>query len=364
MTSFDPMLLDAVQGAQNCALGIANVQEGETVLIVMHSASDLRIAEVVGSVCRGVGASVDVLIVEGPERGAKVSKPLAAAMASADVIFLNMLVQHNEARQNGARVIGLYMKDIRGLTTRGARFPAEVVFKICELATDQWRRTKTMRVTCGHGSGLSAEITKESHVFGHVSAPLGPGEFSNFAGGFGGLCLWPDWTANGVVYFDTVLTFEGKARTPLRWTVSEGRVVDVDGESEHVRFIEDAIAGGGPDANHFGEIMIGLCPHSRIQFETGMFGGLYLETERHAGVMHCAVGSSTDLYAEDGTPKPASVRPSIHIDCMNLAPTIMVDDEVSVDRGRLTVLDHPDVRALAAKHDLDLDMSLDPAVSI
>lgn len=363
MTNFDPLLLDAVQGAKNCALGVADVKEGESVLIVMHSESDLRIAETIGMVCREVGARVDVMIVEGPERGATVSKALAAAMANADVIFLNMLVQHNAARQNGARVIGLYMKDIRGLTSPGARFPAEIIFKICELATDQWKHGKTMRVTCERGSDLTAAITKTSHVFGHVAAPLGPGEFSNFAGGFGGLCLWPDWTANGVVYFDTVTTFPGKAQKPLRWTVADGRVVDVDGESEHVRFLDQAIAQGGTDADHFGEIMIGLCPHARIQFES-MFGGLYLETERHAGVMHCAVGSSTDLYAEDGSPKLASVRPSIHLDCMNLAPTIMVDDEVSVSNGRLAVLDDPVIRELAAKYDVDLDQRLDPAVSI
>jgi hypothetical protein len=363
MSSFDPLVLDAIQGAQNCALGIADVKEGESVLIVLHNESDQRIAEAIGSVCRGVGARVDLMVVEGPERGAKVSKALAAAMASSDVIFLNMLIQHNDARQNGARVIGLYMKDVRGLTSPGARFPAEIVFKICELATEQWRNAKTMRVTCEHGSDLSAEITKQSHVFGHVSAPLGPGEFSNFAGGFGGLCLWPDWTGNGVVCFDTVTNFEGKARTPLRWTVSDGRVVGIEGEPEHVRFFEEAIEGGGTDADHFGEIMIGLCPHARIQFES-MFGGLYLETERHAGVMHCAVGSSTDLYAEDGSPKMASVRPAIHLDCMNLAPTIVVDDEVSVDNGRLTVLDDPEIRELAAKYDIDLGMSLAPAVSI
>src|SRR4029079_13649702 len=74
MTNFDPLLLDAFEGAQNCALGVANVKEGESVLIVMHSESDLRIAEVIGAVCRGVGARVDVIIVQGPERGATVSK--------------------------------------------------------------------------------------------------------------------------------------------------------------------------------------------------------------------------------------------------------------------------------------------------
>jgi hypothetical protein len=356
VTQLNPVLLDAIQGAQNCALGIANVQKGESVLIVMHTGSDLRIADAIGIACRSVGARVDVMVIEGPERGAVVSKAVQQAMAAADVIFLNMLIAHNDARQNGARVIGLYMKDIAGLTSPGARFPAEIVFKICELATDQWKRAKTIKVTCGYGSDLSAQITKPSYVFGHVMAPLGPGEFSNFAGGFGGLGMWPDWTSNGVVYFDTVTTFADRARKPLKWTVADGRVVKVEGEDEHVRFFEESFERGGADADHFGEIMIGLCPQARIQFDS-MFGGLYLETERHAGVMHCAVGSSVDLYAEDGSPKAASVRPPIHLDCMNLAPTIMVDDVISIDRGRLAVLDDPEVRELASKYDVDLNMA-------
>jgi leucyl aminopeptidase (aminopeptidase T) len=246
------------------------------------------------------------------------------------------------------------MKDINGLTGPGARFPAEIIFKICELATEQWQRASTMRVTCGHGSDLTASITKKNHVFGHIPHALEPGEFTNFAGGFGGLCLWPDWTGNGVVYFDTVTTFEGRAKEPLKWTVKDGRVTNIEGLPEHVAFFEQAIEGGGENADHFGEIMIGLCPTARIQFDS-MFGGLYLETERHAGVMHCAVGRSTDMVAEDGSPKAPSVEVPIHLDCMNLAPTIVVDDEVSVDNGRLTVLDHPDVRALAAKYEIDLD---------
>src|SRR5580704_12386866 len=113
-----------------------------------------------------------------------------------------------------------------------------------------------MKVTCGYGTELSATITKPSYVFGHVMAPLGPGEFSNFAGGFGGLGMWPDWTANGVVYFDTVTTFPDRTRQPLKWTVSEGRVTKVEGEDEHVRIFEESFERAGADANHFGEIMI------------------------------------------------------------------------------------------------------------
>jgi hypothetical protein len=353
MSGFDARLSEAAAGARNCAIGIADVKDGESVLVVMHSGSDLRIAQAIGMVCREVGAHVDTIIMEGPERGAEVTKSLLGAMAGADVIFGNALVPHTDARKLGARFVGLYMKDIEGLTSPGARLPAEIVFKICELATEQWKQGKSIKLTDSRGTNLTARITKPHYVFGHVSGPLKAGEFLNFAGGFGGLCLWPDWTANGVVFFDTVTTFAGRNRTPLKWTVEKGRVIKVDGDPDQVRFIETAIEQGGQDGNHFGEIMIGLCPNARIQFDS-MFGGLYLETERHAGVMHCAVGSSTDLYDEAGRPKAPSVAPKVHLDCMNLAPTIVIDETVSVDRGRLMVVDHPEVQELARKHKVSL----------
>jgi len=347
---FEGHLLEAIEGARNCALNVAAVKKGESVLILMRNTSDMRIAEALGAVCREIGAVVHVTILEEPsERFAKASPLTRAAMEMADVIFGNILIDHSFARVKGARFVGLYMKDVEGFTGPGARLHPDIVFKICELAEKQWKSGKTMTVTLPLGTTLTAKIVKPSYAFGHVAGPLQKGEFTNWSGGFGGLCLWPEWTANGEVYFDTVTTFSERTRTPLKWTVRDGRVVKVEGEPQHVEFIERQIKSGGKDADHFGEIMIGLCPTARIQFNS-MFNGLYLETERHAGVMHCAVGSSTDLEDDNGNPKVPSVRPSIHLDCMNLRPTIKVDDEYSIKDGRLTALDHPEVQALARKY--------------
>jgi hypothetical protein len=241
------------------------------------------------------------------------------------------------------------MKDVEGFTGPGARLHAEIVFKICELAQAQWKNGKTITVTDDRGTHLTAKIVKPNYAFGHVPEPLRPTQFANWSGGFGGLCLWPEWTANGTAYFDVVTTFETRLQRPLKWTVKDGRVVKVEGDPEHVEFVERAIDGGGPDADHFGEIMIGLNPVATIRFDN-MFAGVFLETERHAGVMHMAVGNSTDTQDEDGNFKLPSVRTKIHLDCMSLRPTIKIDDEFSVKDGRLVFVDHPEVQALAAKH--------------
>jgi hypothetical protein len=353
----DGRLIEAAEGAWNCVVNVAGVKRGESVLVLLHTNSDLRIAEAIAFVCRQVGANVDILIVGEPtERWGtrlRTSSAVNAAMKEADVIFRNGVGAGGGERSTRTRSVGLLMKDIEGFTSAGARIPAEIIFKICELAERQWKSGKTFTVRTNNGTELTAQVTKSSYAFGHIKGQLQPGQFVNWSGGFGGLCLWPDWTANGTVAFDTVCTFEGRNRTPMKWTVENGRVMKVEGQPEHIRFIENAIELGGADANHFAEIMIGLNPAASIRFDN-MFSGLYLETERHAGVMHCAVGSSTDLEDDHGGPKAPSVRPTIHLDNLQLRPTILVDGQYSVNDGRLVWIDHPEVQALAAKHGVRL----------
>jgi hypothetical protein len=354
VTGFDGRIVEATEGARNCVVNLANVKAGESVLVVQHTNSDLRIGQVIASICREVGAEVDLIIVGEPRdrfgRTLNASNALKAALKAVDVIFANARgVPVGDARMTGSRSVSLRMADIEGFTSPSARLPAEIVFKICELAERQWKNGKTITVTTPQGTNLTAKIVKPAYAFGHLKGPLQPGKFVNWASGFGGLCLWPEWSANGTVCFDTVTTFEGRARTPLKWTVRDGRVVKVEGEPQHVEFIEKGIREGGTDSDHFAEIMIGLNPLADIRFDN-MFAGLYMETERHAGVMHCAVGSSTDLEDDQGQTKTPSIRPSNHYDCMNLQPTIKIDDEYSVKDGRLLVVDHPEVQELAAKY--------------
>jgi len=361
---YDGRVLEAMPGARNLALA-AGVKEGESVLFLMSNSSDLRLAQAVGAACREVGAKTHLLIVEDTaglvsgvfgdnSRNVQASPVVREAAANADVLFNNTRgLDIGNVRAKGARSVGLFTKDIDGLISPGARLHPEVIFKIVEVTQRQWRNAKTVTVTTDYGTKLTATVTKPNHVFGHITQTLKSGKFFNYAGGFGAVCMWPDWTANGDVAFDAVCNFNERTRKPLKWTVREGRVVKVEGDPEHVEFINSYVAKNGPDANHFGEIMFGCNPLSRIGF-TSMYNGIHMETERHAGVMHCAVGSSTDMEDEHGNQKTVSVRPAMHFDCMTLRPTIRVDDELSIENGRLKTLDDPAVQEVAKKYGLTL----------
>jgi len=351
-------LPDLIEGARNCAINWANVRRDEEVLIVTDTGTDFMNAEAIATVCREAGAKVSTMIIPPQRLPNQEPPPVAAAMRSVNVVFapLTYTISHTDARfaanNNGARFIGMYASSTTdALASEGAKFPAEIIFAVTRKVADQWRRGKTIRVTCDKGSDLRADILDpDNNVVGWhgTVAPLGENpegegswfnKFGNFAGGFGVVGMWPAWTAEGVIYFDAAHTFKGYLRTPLKYTVEKGRVVDIEGDAEVVRFFKSLPDRYGPDAHHLAELMIGLNPRTRIYLDDGT----HMEAHRHAGALHTAVGMSVD--------KARTVNPGIHLDNLTIQPTIHIDDEVCVENGRLKVYDDdPEVRALLEKH--------------
>lgn len=361
----NPMrIADLIEGARNCAINYGNVKKGEEVLIITDTNCDFRNAEAIAAVCREVGASVTTMII--PPQSLPNQEPpraVAEAMKSVDIVFapLYYTISHTNARYAanaaGVRYLGMYASStVDALASEGAKFPAEIIFLVTRKVADQWRRGKRITITCEKGTNISAEIKNpDENVVGWqgTAAPLGEfpegsdswlNKFGNFAGGFGVVGMWPAWTAEGVMYFDAAHTFKGRLRTPLKYEVREGRVVKFEGDPEVVQFFEGIVKKFGPDARHVGEFMIGLNPKTRIYLEDGT----HMEAHRHAGALHTAIGMSVD--------KNRTVNPGIHLDNLIIEPTICIDDEICVDKGKLRVYyDDPEVLALLDKYGIKLD---------
>ncbi len=67
-----------------------------------------------------------------------------------------------------------------------------------------------------------------------------------------------------------------------------------------------------------------------------------------AGVVHLAMGTAVGGFTAKFT-KENNI-PFHHKDFVLFRPTLTVDGEVIIDGGRLTALDDPEIRAIAAKH--------------
>jgi leucyl aminopeptidase (aminopeptidase T) len=121
----------------------------------------------------------------------------------------------------------------------------------------------------------------------------------------------------------------------LKVTFQDGWAVKIEGGEKAERLKE--LLAPFKNSKHLAEIMFGTNPKSRINLKQEP---LPLEAERHAGNTHIAMGRAL------GAKYPAKT----HFDGFVLKPTIYLDDKIFVDKGRLTVLDYPEIREIAKKY--------------
>ena len=67
-----------------------------------------------------------------------------------------------------------------------------------------------------------------------------------------------------------------------------------------------------------------------------------------AGLFHIAVGTTAGGFTAEFTNEHG--YPVHHKDFVIYRPTLTVDGEVIIERGHLTALDDPEIRAIAAKY--------------
>jgi hypothetical protein len=110
-------------------------------------------------------------------------------------------------------------------------------------------------------------------------------------------------------------------------------VVDIDGgiAAEH-------LARFGPAGYYMRHALLGLNPKVRLA------GGSQFEREKHAGAFYLGIdGLNADGIADPSQPGYA------HCDCQFDRPTVSVGDQVLSRAGRLTALDEPEIREVAAR---------------
>lgn len=213
----------AVEGARNCAISVAHVKRGDSVLIVTDSSSDFRIAELLALVCKEAGAKVTTVVME-PRRfsGEDPPETVSASILRADVIFSSTFPSIHSTRSvfraivAGARFIPIMPFSVSTFSSQGARVPAATIFRICKKLLARCRSGKTIYVRDDRGTDLQAEILKPEYVHGGPVRRMRAGDFVGaFAGGFGVVHIWPAHTSSGTIFFDCVDTFPGLPQKAL-----------------------------------------------------------------------------------------------------------------------------------------------------
>lgn len=338
-------IVELMPGARNL-VHYTQVAPGERVLLLVEHTVDPVVIQAITAAAAYRDAEVSILSVTPFSAGAwdaGESRLIeSAAHGAADVVITGTWwgevhtapLFFTEVAAKGIRFTSLHMAATATAMLTGARFPAEVYYALVRLALSRLNTAGTIRVTSARGT----DVTFSAPVFTQDQGPLKPGDWRPFP--YGGTNFYPGNTEGVVVVEDSTVT--GVPEEPTRITLEGGIVSKIEGgiAAEQLR----RYAPGGYYMRH---ALMGLNPKVRVA------GGTQFEREKHAGAFYCGIdGLNSEGQAEPSGPGFA------HCDIQVDRPTVHVDGELWIDRGRLLLLDAPEIREVAAEFG-PADMILD-----
>lgn len=252
------------------------------------------------------------------------------AMDGADLVHLitSKAVIHSDAthelQTQGVRFLASEEITVDMLRQGGATADYERMNRLGEKIYDIWTAGRTMRVTSALGTDLRADITGRPSWLTAAKVLENPG-CDLYAAGFpdGEVGMSPiEESIEGTVVWDTSMHHVGLISEPIRAEVEKGRVVEITGGPEAARLRTYLEANGDDGSWMIGEASVGINERCRVT-------GLVREDKKIIGGMHIAMGMNTDT---GGT-----VASRTHLDGVLRTPTLVVDDQVVIDAGRLTM---------------------------
>lgn len=299
------------------------VSPGEDVLVVCNPVTE-EIGALMRIEAQGDGADATLAVIS--ERDSVAAEPpraVAAAMAAADVVLAPTIqsLSHTAARK-AASEAGVRIGTLPGVTE-------EMLIRLMGGDLDEIRRRgwavvatlnggSEVRITCRHGSDF--RLSLEGRL-GIVDA----GELSN-RGAFGNLPCGEGFIApiegsgEGTLVVDGSIAGVGLLETPVSLTIREGHLTDATGAAGAT--LMEMLTEHGPDGTNVAELGIGTN-------EEAILTGNILEDEKIFGTAHVAFGASAAI---GGT-----VQVPVHLDCVLLEPTVVVDGETIARGGDLLV---------------------------
>jgi hypothetical protein len=238
------------------------------------------------------------------------------------------------------------------LNTPWAQTPYELVSEIRHQAATAFRPGLPWRLTDPNGT----------HIQGIVGVPRSqyfPSYTTRRLEGHG-YRPWPEWVfppilienVNGEYVFDRMLSWWSRYvgvppvfSTPIHLTIDNSRITKIEGgeEAEALRkFLASMVPRLGDGVYDFPGIHSGVHPQAEVGPHQCPHP-LYRRMIEHS--------HTCNIHIHIGSPPPTPNYPYwMHCTGDVRSATWQVGDQLVHDRGRLTALDHPSVRAVAAKY--------------
>jgi leucyl aminopeptidase (aminopeptidase T) len=304
----------------------ARIQPGENVCIVCDT-NTFSIAKVLAEACYEVGVETVITMMTPREmHGNEPPRVVAAAMLGADVILAptTYAITHTAARlgasRRGARTVimrsitedsmirGAMLADYNEVSDTSNKLAARLgrarrIRLRTELGTDAF-----LMVEGRHGLALGGVVTE-------------PGKFTSLPSGEAAIAPL-EGTTQGRIIIDFAMDGIGLLRQPIQLEVERGRAVSIKGGkgAEQLKKLLEA----DENASHIAEFAIGTNPKSRMK-------GNMAEDKILRGCVHIAVGDNHTIGGK--------IQSKVHLDGIILNPTVEMDDQLIVKRGKLLALD-------------------------
>jgi leucyl aminopeptidase (aminopeptidase T) len=299
------------------------VSPGEDVLVVCNPVTE-ELGALMRIEAQGDGADATLAVISEREtHAAEPPRPVAAAMAAADVVLAPTIqsLSHTAARK-AASDAGVRIATLPGVTE-------EMLARLMNGDLDEMRRRgwaivnalnrgSQVRITCRHGSDLSFSIEGREGIVdaGELTAR---GAFGNLPCGEGFIAP-VEGTAAGTLVVDGSIAAIGLVEAPVWLTVEEGHLTGATGD-QGARLME-LLTPHGPGGTNVAELGIGTN-------EEAILTGNILEDEKIFGTAHVAFGASAGI---GGT-----VQVAVHLDVVLKEPTVEVDGEAILGGGELLI---------------------------
>lgn len=300
-----------------------DVQPEEEVL-VLTDPKTFSVGKSIAIAANGVGADVVTSVMPLLEsHGNEPLETVADAMATADVAFTctTHAITHTRARLRAAEE-GTRIGVLRGVTEEmmidGAMtVDFEALRRRTEAVAQLITDAKKAVVTSDQGMDVefSVEGCQSYSLDGYFHdeygfATLPPGEAPTHPA---------EGTANGTIVIDVAMDNLGHLEEPIKLTLEDGFVVDVEGGTQAAE-LEEIFEGADENARNLAEFAIGTNPKAKLIGNTA-------EDKKREGTIHFAVGDNESL---GGT-----LKSNIHLDGVIKSPTVKLDGTTVVDNGTL-----------------------------
>jgi leucyl aminopeptidase (aminopeptidase T) len=299
------------------------VGAGEEVLVVCNPVTE-EIGALMRIEAQGDGADATLAVISEREtHAAEPPRPVAAAMAAADVVLAPTIqsLSHTAARK-AASEAGVRIATLPGVTE-------EMLARLMngdleEMRRRGWAIVNTMnrgswvRITDANGTDLRFSIEGREGIVdaGELS---GKGAFGNLPCGEGFIAP-VEGTAEGTLVVDGSIAAIGLVESPVQLTIEGGHLVGATG-NEGAQLME-LLTPHGPDGTNVAELGIGTN-------EEAILTGNILEDEKIFGTAHVAFGASAGI---GGT-----VQVPVHLDVVVKEPTVEIDGEAILGGGELLI---------------------------